>query len=107
MIKNLQPMPVEFPIAKKQVKESAMNVFMASLFLPTKKVALLSKIVIIQPKAIKPVKIVPIISISTQKANVNVPYANITIKKAVYVKVAIPVITLKTKNAKKLQFLIA
>jgi hypothetical protein len=50
---------------------------------------------------------VPTISISTQKANVNVPYANITMKKAVYVKVVIPVITLKTKNAKKLIFLIA
>jgi hypothetical protein len=50
---------------------------------------------------------VPTISISTQKANVNVPYANITMKKAVYVKVAIPVIISKTKNAKKLIFLIA
>ena len=32
----------------------------------------------------------------------NVPYANITMKKAVYVKVAIPVIISKTKNAKKI-----
>ena len=45
--------------------------------------------------------------ISTQKANVNVPYANITMKKVAYVKVVIPAIISKTKNAKKLQFLIA
>ena len=42
-------------------------------------------------------------SISTQKANANVPYANITMKKAVYVKVVIPAIISKTKNAKKYQ----
>jgi hypothetical protein len=47
MIKNLQTIPVELLIAKKQMKESAKNVFTASLFLPTKKVAFLSQIVII------------------------------------------------------------